>query len=155
MAKLCEKGASMDYNQSITTHFKVGNIYHHNYLLTRWVRAELARAIARAEGFSARLGSARDLFYFSSDLKIDQKRAENFFIMNLFGKWLNYVLLCYINSDKWLWNWLNSWYRSKNLKKMLLNNVHWKICYLIKYILSARFQLENWSAPAWLGSEPS
>ena len=28
----------------------------------RGVRSELARAIARAEGFSARLGSARDLF---------------------------------------------------------------------------------------------
>ena len=70
------------------------------------------------------LGSARDLFYFSSDLKIDQKRAENFCIINLFWKWLNYVLLCYINSNKWLWNWLNSWYISKNLKRMLLNNVH-------------------------------
>ena len=66
-----------------------------------------------------------------------------------FGRFLSCVG---INSNKWLWNWLNSWYRSKNLKKLLLNNVHWKICYLIMYILSARFQLENWSAPARLGS---
>ena len=43
-----------------------------------WVRAELARAIARAEGFSARLGSARDLFHFSSELKIDWKTSWNF-----------------------------------------------------------------------------
>ena len=26
----------------------------------------------------------------------------------------------------------------------------WKICFLMMYILSARFQLENWNAPAWL-----
>ena len=45
-------------------------------------------------------------------------------------------------------------------KKILLNNVHWKICCLIMFILSARFQLENWSAAArlssaQLSSEPS
>ena len=34
--------------------------------------------LAQAEGFSA-----RDLFHFSSELKIDQKRAENSFIINL------------------------------------------------------------------------
>ena len=32
---------------------------------------------SRAEGFSARLDSARDLFHFSSEVKIGQKRAEN------------------------------------------------------------------------------
>ena len=46
-----------------------------------WVRAELARAIA--EVFSARLGSARDLFQFSSKLKIGQKHP-----------------LCYIDASK-------------------------------------------------------
>ena len=66
-----------------------------------------ALVMSPTEGFLA-----HDLFHFSSELKIDQKRAEKFFIINLFWKWLNYVLLCYINSDKWSWNWLNSWYRS-------------------------------------------
>ena len=43
---------------------------------------------SRAEGVSGRLGSARDLFQFSSELKIDLKRArfsveDIFFIINL------------------------------------------------------------------------
>ena len=47
---------------------------------------------SRAEGFSARLGSARDLFYFSSKLKIGQKGAEiqfsveKLFVINFYNK---------------------------------------------------------------------
>ena len=47
---------------------------HWNKGIAQWcVRAELARAIARAEGFSARLGSTRGLFSFSSKSIIGQK----------------------------------------------------------------------------------
>ena len=45
-------------------------------LLVMSPRAELARAIARAEGFSAWLGSWP--FHFSSELKIDWKTSWNF-----------------------------------------------------------------------------
>ena len=37
----------------------------------------LVMSPSRAEGFSAQLGSARDLFSFSSKSKIGPKRAEN------------------------------------------------------------------------------
>ena len=59
--------------------------------------------------------------------------------------------MCYINSSKLAWNWLESWYRSKIRKKL-------RICYFLTYILSvlsARFQLDNWSVPAQLSSELS
>ena len=99
---------------------------------------------------SARLGSWP--FLLQLGFENWPKTSWKLFIINLFWKWLNYVLLCHINSDKWLWiDWIHDT-EAKIWKKMLLNNVHWKICYLIKYILSARFQLGNWSAPARLGS---
>ena len=115
-----------------------------------WARAELARAIARAEGFSARLGLAFDLFHFSSKSKIGRKRAEIWFsvedlffllifIINLYWKWLNYAAksnystlktpFVLINSDKWSWNWLESCYWSKIGNLIVVK----KICKFLAY----------------------
>ena len=79
------------------------------------------------------LGLACDIFHFSFKSKIGQKGAEIWlsvedlfwliFIIKLYWKWQNYVAKSYhstlkkpfvlISSDKWSWNWLESWYRSK------------------------------------------
>ena len=95
------------------------------------VRAELAQVIAGSEGFSA-----RDLFlkdfqlvtFFTSTwkwAKIPFYLKIYFwstFMINSFWKWLTYAaklyyltlinskkhFLCYTNSDKWSWNWLES-----------------------------------------------
>ena len=49
------------------------------------VTKKVVMSPSRAEGFSARLGSARDLFYFSSKLKIGRKQAEiQFSVENFF-----------------------------------------------------------------------
>ena len=72
-----------------------------------------------------------------------------FFIKNLYWKWLNYAAKSYhsnakrpfvlISLHKWLWNWLELGAKLGNL------------IYILS-VLSARFQLENWSAPARLDS---
>ena len=53
------------------------------------VTKKVVMSPSRAEGFSARLGSARDLFYFSSKLKIGRKQAEiQFSVENFFDNLL-------------------------------------------------------------------
>ena len=44
------------------------------------------------------LGSARDLFYFSSELKVDQKRAD-FFYIKVILKMTKLCTFCFVNSD--------------------------------------------------------
>ena len=108
-------------------------------------------------------GSSRGLFHFSSKSKIGRKRAEiGFSVEDLFLiifynilvlKMTNYAAKSYhltlkrpfvlISLHKVSWNWLESCYRNK-IGKFYTHIVMW--------VLSARFQLKNWSAPAWLSS---
>ena len=87
-------------------------------------------------GLSWRIfSSARDLFHFSSKSKISIENEPKFdsqlkiyyfwliLIINLYWKWLNYADKSYYstpfvlkNSNKWSWNWLESYYWSKNGK---------------------------------------
>ena len=99
-------------------------------------------------------GSARDLFPFSSKSKIGRKRAKFFFYY--YFRLCSYIivfnflkhLLSYINSYKWSYNWLE-------LVIIMILVENWEFYCSFKLGLkknSARFQLENWSAPARLGS---
>ena len=110
---------------------------------------------------SARLGSARGLFSFSSDGFFSARKA--FFLSFSF---LEDLALYFHLSLKWIILFLLKkvwffWSRSKTKKNWAKKAMHLKqvkkICAKKAINLEkspARFQLGNWDAPARLGSEP-
>ena len=99
-------------------------------------------------GLSWRIfSSARDLFHFSSKSKISIENEPKFdsqlkiyyfwliLIINLYWKWLNYADKSYYstpfvlkNSNKWSWNWLESYIIGAKMENL--------ICDFLTYILS-------------------
>ena len=82
--------------------------------------------------------------------KLSKNKPRFFFMINLFWKALKNDKIMHFYATKIQMNDRSSM-KLIQIMLQMQNWKIWKICYLMMHILSARFQLENWSAPAWLG----